>query len=79
MTMLVSGILEKDGKKIAYISFEEEGRSAEAVIPDCKVTINRGFSDDECVQLEAYLKDNLAMLKRQAAGVNPIRAMMNDN
>ena len=78
MNMLVSGISEKDGKKVAYIMFEDDTRSAEGLIPECSITSNNGFTDDEVAQLEDYMKENLAMLKRQAAGINPIKAMMKE-
>ncbi|MCQ2518910.1 MAG: hypothetical protein MJ107_00120 [Lachnospiraceae bacterium] len=78
MNMIISGVSEKDGKKIAYVSFEEGERIAEAIIPDCKILSNKGFSADEADMLEAYLRENLASIKREAAAVNPIRAMMKD-
>ncbi|MDD6038954.1 MAG: hypothetical protein PUD20_09210 [bacterium] len=76
MNMLVSGISHKDGKKIAYVRFEDGDCFAEAVIPECRVTKSAGFSEDEVHQLVDYMKNNLAMLKKQAAGINPIKAMM---
>lgn len=78
MNMLISGISEKKGKRIAYVLFEDENRSAEAVIPACKVVSNQNFTQEEVLQLEQYMRDNLAMLKSQAASVNPITAMMKD-
>ncbi len=77
MNMMVSGILDKNGKKIAFARFEEDHQYAEGTIPDCKITVNNGFTDDEIKQLETYMQENLAMLKSQAAKVNPIKAMMN--
>lgn len=79
MNMLVSGITGKGDQKIAYVCFEEDTRLAEGIIPDCKITKNKGFTDDEVHQLEIYMKDNLAMLKRQAAGINPIKALFQDD
>lgn len=78
MKMLISGVSEKDGKKVAYVSFDEGSRSAEAMIPDCKVIKNNGFTEDEVSQLEDYLRENLTMIKREAAGINPIKAMMKE-
>lgn len=78
MKMLVSGVSDKNGEKIAYVSFDDGDRMAEAVIPECKIIKHHGFDDEELSQLVEYMKDNLAMLKRQAAGVNPIKAMMKD-
>ena len=79
LTMSVSGICRKDGKKIAYVTFSDARRKAEGIIPDCKITKQNGFSEEEAGQLELYMKMNLADLKRQAAGINPLRAMMKDN
>lgn len=76
MNMIVSGVFNKNGKKTAYVRFEEDKRYAEGTIPDCKITAYNGFTDDEVEQLEAYMQGNLEMLKRQAANVNPITAMM---
>lgn len=79
MNMLISGISMKDGEKIAYIMFEEGNSKAEGNIPSCKITSNKGFSEDEINQLENYMRENLAMLKKQAASINPITAMMKSN
>lgn len=79
MNMLISGVSEKEGKKIAYVRFEEESRFAEAVIPDCRIMSSEGFTDSELSQLEQYLTENLSTLKREAASVNPIRSLMREN
>lgn len=62
-----------DGKKYAYVSFSDTGdksRFAEGKIPSCKIEKYEGFSEDEVKMLELYLKNNLAMLKKTAAGLN---------
>lgn len=79
MNMLVSGISVRDGEKVAYVLFDDGERKAEGVIPDCKIVSNHGFSDDEAAQLEQYMIGNLMMLKKQAASINPIKAMMDDD
>lgn len=78
MNMQVSGVCNRGEEKIAYVLFEEETRSAEGVIPECKIVRNKGFSDEEVSRLEEYMRENLGMLKRHAAGVNPITALMKD-
>lgn len=78
MKLCVSGIASKEGKKIAYVLFEEEGKSAEAVIPECRVIANNGFSEKEIGRLEEYLKEHLEELKQQALTINPLRALMKD-
>lgn len=78
MTMTVSSVCTKNGEKLAYVSFTDYKRSAEGVIPDCKITKNSGFTEEEVGQLELYLKMNLGDLKKQAASVNAIRALMKE-
>lgn len=79
MNILVSGVSTKDGKRIAYLLFEDGERSAEAVIPECVIMKNNGFSDQELDDMITYMQDNLGVLKKQAAMVNPFRAMMKDD
>ncbi len=78
LTMSVSGICRKDGVKLAYVTFSDDKRKAEGIIPDCKITKQNGFSEEEIGQLELYMKMNLAELKKQAASVSPLRAMLKD-
>lgn len=77
MNMLISGVTTtKEGKKQAYVRFDEGICFAEGIIPDCKITKQKGFTEDEISQLEDYLKANLTSLKKEAAKINPIKAMM---
>ncbi len=78
MNVQVSGVCSRGEEKIAYVLFEEETRSAEGVIPECKIVRNNGFSEKEVSHLEEYMRENLGMLKRHAVGVNPITALMKD-
>lgn len=76
MNMTISGIIEKDGEKAAYVNFEDGACKAEAIIPDCKVLNSEGFTEEEVHMLEQYLIANLADLKKEAAKISPFRAMM---
>lgn len=77
MNMTISGVsTNKEGMQVAYVSFEEDSRLAEAVIPECKFIRNEGFTDDEIAQMTDYIKANLTALKKEAAKINPIKAMM---
>lgn len=78
VNMLVSGISQRNGKKVAYVLFEDGERSAEAVIPECEILTNKGFSETELKQMKQYMQKNLDMIKNKAAGINPIHAMMKD-
>lgn len=76
MQMNVSGISTKDGKKVAYVLFEDENCMAEAIVPDCRVTDSRGFDMDQILQLEEYMREHLDEIKKAAASVNPVSAFM---
>ena len=76
LQMSVSPVCQKDGKKVAYVAFSDKTRSAEGVIPECVITKNHGFSNEEVEQLEAYMKQQLATLKRMAASVNAMDAFL---
>ena len=78
MKLMISGVSDRDGHKVAYILFQEEDKTAEGIIPDCEILKNDGFSDKELEDIRDYMRDNLEMLKRQAADVNPFKAMMKD-
>ena len=78
LSVAVSPICEKDGKKYAFVSFTEGEKYAEGKIPDCTIVSNKGFSDEDIRVLELYMKNDLARLKRMAAGVNVLGAFMKD-
>ena len=76
VTLNLSGVVEKDGQKIAYVRFSRGDDFAEGYIPDCIFTKVQGFTDDEVSMLSDYLKANLTELKKRAAGINPLTAIM---
>lgn len=79
LTMSVSPICKVDNKKVAYVSFSDKSREAEGVIPECKITQNTGFSEEEIAALEIYMKANLDTLKKMAVSVNPANAFLGRN
>lgn len=78
MNLLISSVNNKDGKNFACLRFEDGAAFAEGIIPDCKINKSQGFSKEEIVQLENYMKENLSELKKQAGKINPVKAMMED-
>ncbi|MCR5324475.1 MAG: hypothetical protein K6E85_14550 [Lachnospiraceae bacterium] len=76
LTMQVSGICRKDGQKYAFVTFADGKRTAEGKIPDCKIISQSGFEENEIGQLELFMKINLDKLKRKAASIDPLRAML---
>ena len=75
-TMSISPICVKDGKKLAYVSFTDGKRSAEAKIPECVVTSAVGLNRAEVRMLEEYMKQELPRLKSMAAGIRLVDAFL---
>ena len=76
LNMTISGIVPKDGRKHIYVVFEDGKRKAEGVVPDCIITSNKGFSEDEVKMLELYLKHSQDEIRAHAKEINPIKALM---
>lgn len=81
--MLVSCVVEKEGRKIVRVSFlrgMEEERSmdyAEGILPDGIIVKSEGFSEEEVRKLEAYIRANRQEILKQAKEINPLRNWMN--
>ena len=63
LTMTYSAVVTgKDQRKMVRVSFERLVNGiterAEAILPDCKITKQNGFTPDEITQLEQYLIQN---------------------
>ena len=76
LKMSVSPICSKDGKKYAFVSFTDGVRMAEGKIPDCTITSNEGFSEEEVQQLEEYMKQELPQLKKMAAEIDVMKTFL---
>ena len=76
LKMTISGIVPKDGRKSIYVVFEDGVRKAEGYVPDCIITENVGFEEDEVKMLELYMKQNQDMIREHAKLINPIKALM---
>ncbi len=77
MKMTVSPICtDKTGKKkYAYVTFTDGKKYAEGKIPDCEITENRGFTEEEVAGLHFYMKTNLKELKHIASQINVFEAL----
>ena len=73
--MSVSPVCTKEDKQYAFVSFSDEKRTAEGRIPECTIISNQGFSEEEVMQLEDYMRRELRTLKRMAAGIRLIDAL----
>ena len=78
LSVSVSPICVKDGQKYAFVSFVEGDKTAEGKIPECTIIANKGFTEDDVKVLELYMKNDLARLKRMAAGVNVLDSFLKE-
>ena len=70
--MSVSPVCTKNDQQYAFVSFSDEKRTAEGKIPECKIISNQGFTEEEIIQLEDYMRRELRTLKKMAAGIRLI-------
>lgn len=73
VNMLVSGIINKEGRRYARVSFVRGKDVAEGIVPDGIVDHAEGFSDDEIFKLERYMRENRGEIMEQARQVNPLK------
>ena len=71
--MLVSGIINKEGRRFARVSIMRGQDTAEATVPDGVVEHVLGFSEAEVAELERFLRENCGEIMEQARQVNPIK------
>lgn len=76
VNMSVSPICMKNGAKVAYVRFAQGDKWAEGVIPRCDIIKSQGYTESECEALENYMKRELKELKKMAAGINVLDAIM---
>ena len=76
LSMSVSGICGEPGNLYAFVRFEDGARSCEYRFPDVELKMSDGFSGEELVQLKFYVKNHITELKKMAAAIDPISAMM---
>lgn len=78
VTMLVSGIVEKDNRKIVRVSFLRGKDYAEGLMPDGRVEKSEGFTPQELTKLEKFMRLHKEEILQQAKEVNPIRSWLRE-
>ncbi len=76
VNMSFSGILGGKENWHISVSFSHGEKYAEGRLPECRITDNRGFSEEEKAGLEAYMKSNRKTIFNRAKEINPLRAFM---
>ena len=56
VTMLVSGLVVKDNRKIVRVSFLRDSDYAEGIMPDAIIEKSKGFTAEELTKLEKFLR-----------------------
>lgn len=75
--MLISCVVEKDGKKMVRLSFLRGNDYAEGLLPEGIVEKAQGFTEEEVRKLERYIRTNRKDILQQAREINPLRNWMN--
>lgn len=76
--MSVSSMTRTEDKKGVYVLFTDGDKSAEFVVPGCRVISNKGFSEGEIQQLHDYVDNEQDYIFSLAKTVNPMRAFMGE-
>lgn len=74
--MQVSSFFRKDGEKSIYVMFNDSDKSAEFILPECKLLKNSGFSEDELEQLKDYIDNEKDSIYEIAKKVNPMKGFL---
>ena len=75
--MLISCVVEKEGKKMVRLSFLRGSDYAEGILPEGIVEKAQGFTEEEVQKLERYIRTNRKDILQQAKEINPLRNWMN--
>lgn len=78
LQMTVSGIVNKDGRPTIYVSFQDGKSRAEGSVPDCKIISNDGFSPEDVMVLEQYMKYQQDEIRAMAKHISPMDAFFKD-
>lgn len=73
-----SSVLFSDGKPFVSVLFEDGGRSAEGRVPDCTISINKGFSEAETAEFEEYMREHRTEIIEAAKKITGFIHWMSD-
>ncbi len=79
VTMLVSGFVVKDNRRIVRVSFLRDNDYAEGIMPDAIIEKSKGYTSEELTKLEKFLRLHKEEILQQAKEVNPIRSWLKES
>ena len=71
--VLISGMLTKEGRKFARISFTRGEEYAEFIVPDGILDKRKGFTEEEVTGLYRYVRENRDDILTRAKEVSPLK------
>lgn len=80
LNLIYSCLLHKDNKHIVRVTFEKvdsNGKKyAEGIVPDGIIERQKGFTEEEIVQLETYLQNHVEEILTKAKEISGIMHWM---
>ena len=76
VNMSVSSPVVKGDRKLVYVMFSEEGKTAEFEAPGADLVKNTGFSDEDIAVLKDYILNNWETIFNMAKEIDPMKAFL---
>ena len=76
LTCTHSTVLSKNGKPFVSVMFERGKDRAEGTVPDCVITRNTGFTEEEVEELEDYMEAQRKEIIESAKRISDIRHLL---
>ena len=70
MKMTYTSVVTKDDKPMISVKFERGKDTCEGSVPECVITKNDGFTDEEIEGLEYYLRMNTKDIIEQGKSIS---------
>lgn len=76
LTCTHSTVLSKNGRPFVSVMFERGKDRAEGTVPDCIITKNEGFTEEEVAELEDYMEAQKKEIIDNAKRISDIRHLL---
>lgn len=79
VTMSVSSMTRHGDEKAVYVLFADGEKTAEFIVPGCKLVSSKGFDEPSISQLRDYVDNEQDCIFNIAKNVNPLKAFMGED
>lgn len=76
MKMTYTSVVTKDNKPMISLKFERGTDECEGSVPDCVISKNSGFTDEEVEGLEHYLRMNKKTIIEEAKKISGLFSIL---